>query len=73
MAASGVRDVNEQAADNEQAGALLGAFLDRLARDIAARPGAAVPLDEAFFARIDALTGGVAADPDEPIEGEAGL
>ena len=73
MGVSDVRGVTGQAVDNEAADGLLGAFLDMLAWDIAARPEALVPLGDAFFARIAALTQGVIADPDDPIEGAVGL
>jgi antitoxin PrlF len=51
----------------------LASVLDRIARDLAARPDAIVALTPEFAARIEALTVGVIVDPDEPIEGDVAL
>lgn len=51
----------------------LDAFLDLLAKDLAERPHALSALSPAFRSRIGKLTQGVAADFDEPIEGEVAL
>jgi len=49
------------------------AFLDLLARDIATRPEALVPLTEGFVSDALALVAGVVVDPDAPIDGEVEL
>ena len=51
----------------------LAPFLALLERDIAVRPEALAPLTPEMATRMTAATGGVAADPDGPIEGEVAL
>lgn len=65
--------VTVRAAEIKEADPALGPFLDLLARDIAARPEALVPLTGELFDRIDAITEGLVVDPDQPIEGDVDL
>jgi antitoxin PrlF len=51
----------------------LAPFLDLLARDIANRPEALVPLPKALIARIERLTAGVEVDLDAHFEGDVVL
>ena len=60
-------------ADDDASDPALAPFLDLLARDIASRPEALVPLPKALLARIERLTAGVAVDLDAPIEGDVVL
>ena len=55
-------------ADDEAADPALAPFLDLLARDIASRPEALVPLTEALIAQAERLTAGVTDDLDAPIK-----
>jgi antitoxin PrlF len=57
-------------ADENTTDPALAPFLDLLARDIASRPEALVPLPKALLARIERLTKGVTVDLDAPIEGD---
>ena len=60
-------------ADDDASDPALAPFLDLLARDIASRPEALVPMPKALLARIERLTAGVAVDLDAPIEGDVVL
>jgi len=60
-------------ADDEAADPALAPFLDLLARDIASRPEALVPLTEALIAQAERLTAGVTVDLDAPIKGDVEL
>jgi antitoxin PrlF len=60
-------------ADNDAADPALAPFLDLLARDIASRPEALVPLPKTLLARIERLTKGITVDLDAPIEGDVVL
>jgi antitoxin PrlF len=60
-------------ADDDASDPALAPFLDLLARDIANRPQALVPLPDALIARIERLTAGVEVDLDAPIEGDVVL
>jgi hypothetical protein len=51
----------------------LAPFLGMLARDIAARPDALVPLTPALAARMAAATEGMERDADAAIEGDVDL
>lgn len=59
-------------ADEEEDPAI-GAFLGFLARDIADNPGQVQAIAPALAARIAALTEGVDADIDQPIDGDVTL
>jgi antitoxin PrlF len=60
-------------ADDGASDPALAPFLNLLARDIAGRPEALMPLPEALIARIERLTAGVEVDLDAPIEGDVVL
>ena len=60
-------------ADSEHDDPAIDSFLSFLAQDIERRPGALVPLTPAMADRLAALTKGIEADLDAPIDGEVDL
>jgi antitoxin PrlF len=64
--------VLEKRVEVEEFDPVLGAFLDFLDRDMAARPHAIKPIDEASVARGRALVEGVHVDLDEALPDDEG-
>ena len=65
--------VSVHAATDPDEDPALAPFLALLARDFAAQPEALAAFTPELAARIAAAAGDVAANPDEPIEGEVAL
>jgi antitoxin PrlF len=65
--------VTVHAADDVEHDPALGPFLALLEREIETHPETLVPLTDALFERIAAITEGVVVDPDEAIEGEVDI
>ncbi len=65
--------VRVPADDEAELDPALAPFLGMLARDIAARPDALVPLTPALAARMAAATEGMERDADAAIEGDVDL
>jgi len=60
-------------ADPEHDDPAIDSFLSFLAGDVQSRPEALAALSPALARRLEALTAGIAVDPDAPIEGDVDL